>query len=602
MVAEEVIATVDTPVAARRATGGWGAASRWSLIPGLVLLVVGYFLPLATVVPQLWAGGGASLGQAFSPVYLRVAENTFLISVITTAVTLVVAYPLAWMISRAGSARKLLLILLVLVPFLTSVLVRTFSWVVLLGRDGLVNSALEALGIIHSPLRMLFTTGAVVVALVHVTIPLMVFSLVTVMQRIDTRVRLVAESLGASPAPAFLRIILPLTVPGIRSGAVLVFLYSMASFIAPAVLGGTGQTMLAQVIQSQIESGYNWSLAASLGLVLAIIAIVAVALIGVLARWATPYLRARLTTPIGPDRTGEDLGVLREQLSTAHRAPNSLRRVLRVAGRWAARAYLPVLAVFLLLPLVVLVPVSLSSDKTIVFPPRGFSLRWFETVFTDPKWMEAAATSLRIGVIVALAATVLAVLIVLGIGRHRSTITGFIESLIMAPLSIPAVVFALGAYLAYSQLFRLTGRALRLTDSELGIIIAHTALVLPFAFLLVTAAYVGVDERLERAAASLGSRPRSILLRVTLPLMAPGLLASVVLCFLQSFDESVVSLFLSGLRVSTLPRLLWNGVRFGTTPAVAVVSVLLLLITCLAVAVIGLLLWWRQTQLRRAPS
>ena len=104
------------------------------------------------------------------------------------------------------------------------------------------------------------------------------------------------------------------------------------------------------------------------------------------------------------------------------------------------------------------------------------------------------------------------------------------------------------------------------------------------------------------AGASLGASPRWVLARITLPLMAPGLLGSVVLCFLQSFDESVVSLFLSGLHVSTLPRLLWNGIRFGTSPEVAVVSALLLLLTCVAVLAIGALLAWRQRQLRHAPE
>lgn len=571
----------------------------WNLAPGLSLLVIAFFLPLATVVPQIWADGGASLAQALSPIYLRVARNTLVISLITTGVTLLVAYPLAWLISRASGVRRILLILLVLVPFLTSVLVRTFSWIVILGREGLINSLLTTIGVVPQPLEMLFTTGSVVVALVHVTIPLMVFSLVTVMQRIDDRVLLVAESLGASRAAGFVRIILPLTVPGIRSGAVLVFLYSMASFIAPAVLGGIDQTMLAQVIQSQIESGYNWSLAASLGLVLAVIAIAVVALMSLLARWATPYLHDRRNTMARPVPQETDTQVLREPLASRHLLPPRLLRGLRVVGRVAARLYLPVVTLFLLLPLVVLVPVSFSSDNTIVFPPRGFSLTWYEAVMTDPAWTNAALTSLRIGIIVAIAATILGVLLVLGLGRHRTAVSGFIESVVMAPLSVPAVVFALGAYLAYTQVFRWTSQQVRLTDSEIGIIIAHSVLVLPFAFLLAAASYSGIDQRLERAAASLGAKPVNVLTKVVLPLMAPGLMASVLLCFLQSFDESVVSLFLSGLRVSTLPRLLWDGVRFGTTPEVAVVSVLLLVLTCVVVSLIGVLLWWRKRQQRR---
>lgn len=601
MASESVTTTaVLTRVASSRATRGRVAS--WYIVPGIIVLVLAYFLPLATVVPRLWEDGGVSLAQAFSPLYLRVAWTTFVISVLTTVITLIVSFPLSWMLSRATGTRRLLLILLVLVPFLTSVLVRTFSWVVTLGREGLVNSALQAVGLTREPLEMLFSTGAVVVALVHVTIPLMVFSLVTVMQRIDPRVLLVAQSLGASGPTAFFRVVVPLSTPGIRSGTVLGFLYSMASFIAPAVLGGTDQTMIAQVIQSQIESGYNWSLAAALGLVLAIIAVAVVGIIGVIARLATPYLHARRAPGAGPDKIGISTDSLRTSISTSHVVPPAARQVIRGIGGVLKRFYLPLVTLFLLLPLVVLFPVAFTSDNTIIFPPTGYSLKWFESVLTSPEWMRAAGTSLRIGVVVAVAATVLAVLLVLGLGRKRNPLSATVESLVMAPLSVPAVVFALGAYLAYTQLFILTNRSLRLTDNEFGIIIAHTALVLPFAFLLVSASYTGVDERLERAAASLGAQPRKVLSRITLPLMAPGLFASLVLCFLQSFDESVVSLFLSGLNVSTLPRLLWNGIRFGTSPEVAVISVLLLLITCVAVALIGVLLWWRQRQLRQVKE
>ncbi|MGV9801964.1 ABC transporter permease subunit [Mycobacterium sp. NPDC003449] len=541
-----------------------------------------------------------SIAQAISPLYLRVAANTLVISLITTVITLVVSFPLAWMISRASGVRRLLLILLVLVPFLTSVLVRTFSWVVILGRNGVINSALQALGLTDQPREMLFTTGAVVIALVHVTIPLMVFSLVTVMQRVDTRTLLVARSLGAGSAMAFLRVIVPLSIPGIRSGAILVFLFSMATFIAPAVLGGKDQTMIAQVIQSQIENGYNWSLAASLGLVLAVIALIVVGLIGLLTRWLTPWQNARPgTRTMSPSATSVPSTVLREQLTTRHRIPPAIRRVARAASSVGRHTYLPLVTIFMLLPLVVLFPVAFSDGDTIVFPPRTYSLRWFESIVTNPDWVNAAGTSLRIGGVVAVVATALAVLLVLGLGRSRNPLTGVIESIAMAPLSVPTVVFAVGAYLAYAELFRLTGRAIRLTDSEIGIMIAHTALTVPFAFVLVSAAYVGVDATLERSAASLGASPRRILGRITLPLMAPGLLASLLLCFLHSFDESVVSLFLSGLRVTTLPRLLWDGIRFGTSPDVAAVSALLLLLTCITVALIGVLLAWRQRQLKR---
>jgi putative spermidine/putrescine transport system permease protein len=569
------------------------------LLPGLVLLVAGYFLPLAAVVPQIVSGGRESVALALSPQYLRVAGTTVMISLVTTLIAIIVAFPLAWMVSRASGVRRLLLILLVLVPFLTSVLVRTFSWVVVLGRNGFINSALTTLGITNEPTEMLFTTGAVVVALVHVSIPFMVFSLVTVMQGIDSRTLLVARSLGAGQLTSFVRVVVPLSIPGVRSGAILVFLFAMASFIAPAILGGPAQTMIAQVIQTQIESGLNFSLAAVLGLALAVIAVAVVGLIGVITRWLTPWLRARRPAGTTANQVSASTDVLRQQLTTRHRATPGLRRAGQALGAALWYLYLPLIAVFMLLPLAVLLPVSFTTDSTIVFPPSGFSWRWYESVLTSPEWMGAALTSFRISVVVAVVSTVLAILLVLGLGRSRNPLTGIIESAAMAPLSIPTVVFALGAYLAYAQLFRWTGRALRLVDSEVGITIAQIALGLPFAFVLMSAAYTGVDATLERAATSLGASPGHVLRRITLPLMAPGIVASLLLCFLHAFDESVVSLFLSGIRVTTLPRLLWDGIRFGTSPDIAAVSSLLLMLTCLTIGLIGVLLAWRQRQQRR---
>lgn len=162
------------------------------LAPVFALLLLGFALPLLYIVPQAFGGNAAERFQRIfeSPVYVRIIWTTVRISLEATAITLVVSFPLAWFLSRATGIKALLLGLLVLVPFLSSVLVRTFAWLAILGQRGLVNGTLLSLGLISEPLPLLFSEPAVVLALVHASIPMMVFALVTVLRRIDGRILL----------------------------------------------------------------------------------------------------------------------------------------------------------------------------------------------------------------------------------------------------------------------------------------------------------------------------------------------------------------------------------------------------------------------------
>ena len=570
--------------------------------PAMALLVFAYLFPVLLVLPEMFENDRA-IEQATSSTYLRVTWTTIRISLWTTVVTLLVAYPLAWMIAHAKRQWiRVALGLLVLVPFLTSVLVRTFSWVVMLGRQGLLNRFLEAVGVIDEPLNLLFTQGAVVTALVHVSVPLMVLALVPVMRTVDPNVIRVAETLGASRRAAFTKVVVPMTREGIRSGAILVFLFSMATFIAPAVLGSRHETMLGQVIQNQVENSFNWALASAISVELAIAAVLGVGVISIVSRIRRPPMKVDDTAVLdGVDEARPRADVRRD---IARHSANPLSRTLAAVGDLIERvgryAYLPMVAVYLLLPLVVLIPLSFSSNDTLVFPPQGYGLSWYDAVLEDPTWREAAFTSLRIGVGVAVVSTALATLLVLGLGRTRGLWSRVVGTSILAPVALPAVVFALGIFLAYGRVFAWTDQRLRLTDSTIGIGLAHTVLVLPLAFVIVSAVYATVRPDLEQAARSLGASRWRVIRHVTLPLMAPGIATAMILAFLNSFDESVTSLFLSSLRVRTLPRLLWDGVRFGTTPEVAVVSVLLLCLT--AVVVVSISVLWLVWQRRLNPS
>ncbi|MBX4952724.1 ABC transporter permease subunit [Rhizobium binae] len=550
------------------------------LLPVFVVLLLAFFVPLLAIVPQAFGGDAiARFVRIFvGPVYLKIIWTTVRMSLEATAITLVVSFPLAWILSRATGTKALLLGLLVLVPFLTSVLVRTFAWIAILGQRGLVNGTLLSLGLISEPLPLLFSEPAVLLALVHSSIPMMVFSLVTVLRRIDGRILLAANTLGANPLRAWLGVVIPLSIRGIQSGVIITFLFTIASFIAPALLGNQRQQMLAQVIQSEIETGADWPLAAALGITLAVVATIIVAALTILARllsrWQRPGTLSAAHHVLAA--TKPDTSLLRQQLALPTASWTSAA-LWRLANALVPPMYLALISGFILLPLLILFPVSFSSADVLIFPPPGFSLRWFETILGSPEWVEAALTSLRIAVATCILSLLLATLAVLGFGRGRFIFQGALEAMVQSPLSVPAVVFALGAYLTFSRI--------GLVDTELGIIIAHTVLIFPVVFLVASATYSSIDPSLSLAAASLGANPWHSFRTIVFPLLLPGLAIGGLLAMLLSFDESVASIFLSDLSVKTLPRKLWEGIRFNTSPESAAVSALLLGVTCTVIIV-----------------
>jgi putative spermidine/putrescine transport system permease protein len=551
------------------------------LAPVFLLLLLAFAIPLLNIVPEAFGGDAAGrfLRIFGTSVYRTVIWTTVRISLEATAITLVVSFPLAWLLSRATGVKALLLGLLVLVPFLTNVLVRTFAWVAILGQHGLVNATLLSLGLISEPLPLLFSEPAVVLALAQCSISMMVFALVPVLRRIDGRILLAAHTLGANPLRAWIGNVVPLAIRGIQSGVIIIFLFTMASFIAPAFLGNQRQQMLAQVIQSEIDTGADWALAAALGITLAVTATIIVVALSMMARFFSRWQRPRrLPAPSAQQQALKvDKALLRQPVALP-KSSLQFPAFWRFGARLAEPAYLCIISVFILLPLVVLIPVSFSSADVLIFPPPGYSMQWFEKVLGSPGWIAAALTSLRIGAATCVATLVLAILTVLGFGRH-SRFQGAAEAVVLSPMTVPAVVYALGAYLTFARV--------GLVDTETGIIIAHTVLIFPVVYLVASATYSSIDPWLSRAAASLGANPWRIFCTIIFPLLRPALAIGALLAMLLSFDESVASIFLSNLRVTTLPRKLWDGIRFDSSPEPAAVSVVLLGVTC-AVVVVGM--------------
>lgn len=203
--------------------------------------------------------------QRDTQIYLDLYWKSLKIAFYITALTALIGFPLAWYLANAPSRTANTLMIFVLLPFWTSLLVRTTAWIALLQTNGVVNSTLMTLHIIDEPLELLYTQFATVIAMTHILLPFMILPLYSVMKGIDPSYFRAALSLGAKPIPAFIRIYLPMTVPGLSAGALLVFIISIGYYITPALVGGTEGQMISNIIAFHMQSSNNWELAAALG-------------------------------------------------------------------------------------------------------------------------------------------------------------------------------------------------------------------------------------------------------------------------------------------------------------------------------------------------
>ncbi|MBR0672485.1 ABC transporter permease [Neoroseomonas soli] len=234
------------------------------------------------------AAGGISAAPPDEAVFRAVLLRSLWISLLVTAVCLALGWPLAWLIATAGGRASTLLLGAVMLPFWISLVVRTAAWMVLLQREGVVNAALKGAGLIETPLPLMLNRFAVVLAMVHILLPFMVLPLVATFRALDPRLPRAAASLGAAPWRAFLRVTLPLCLPGVGAGCLLVFIQALGFYVTPALLGGPNDQMLAWFVGFYATRSVNWGLAAALSLVLLVAVGLCVAVYGRLAGFRRP--------------------------------------------------------------------------------------------------------------------------------------------------------------------------------------------------------------------------------------------------------------------------------------------------------------------------
>ncbi|KYK47745.1 ABC transporter permease [Bradyrhizobium liaoningense] len=568
----------------------------WLALPGLGFLALFLVWPTAqmlsvsvmdkltgalTFAPflRIWNGGP----------YLTVLSTTFQVACWTTVLCLVLGYPLAYWLSQKPAQQQRIATLFVLLPFWTSALIKNFSWLVLLGRNGIVAKTMAAIGLKGGD-QLLFGRTTVIFAMVHTLLPLAVVTMLPVMNQIDRRLMMAASTLGANGSRAFWQVFFQPSVRGVASAGLLVLVSSLGFFITPALVGGAKDTMIGQLIILQINELQNWQLGSALA------AILLISTIMICFVYDRIFDLSAVTTASGRP-TSADGPVRRIGLCVVHAAGLICgtieelwkRNIRGLRGGALLSLYAWVMIALLLAPIIAFIPMAFTGSTFLSFPPQSLSARWFEQFFASPLWLGAMTRSFGIGFAAAAVTLLIASMAAYGVARTRSRLGGIAFLLCLSPMMVPSIVTAIALFYLFARM--------GLVASDIGITIGHTVIAMPVVFMVMLATFKGYDWKLDAAAATLGAGPLRAFWRITLPLVAGGLAVGFVTGFLQSFEELTVALFVGGGIKTTLPKQMWDGILLQVSPVIAAASVVVLIVVIVMFAIMEML----QARRSRTP-
>ncbi|MQA01886.1 MAG: ABC transporter permease subunit [Streptosporangiales bacterium] len=254
---------------------------------------------------------------------------------------------------------------------------------------------------------------------------------------------------------------------------------------------------------------------------------------------------------------------------------------MKISPRWYVRLFAAVLGVLLVLPTLVVVGISFTSGGLLAFPPKGFSLRWYESFLGSATWLNGLATSLQVAVLTMILATVLGTMAAIALVRGKFPFAKAVNAFLFSPMIVPLVVIALGMYLTYGRV--------HITGNIAGLVIAHTTLALPLVVINVVAGLCTIDWDLALAARSLGATPAQTFFRVIVPLVRPSIVTGALFAFMTSWDELVIAIFLTSPVAKTLPVVMWEQVRSYVDPAIAAVATMLTVVTVVLFVLVAVL-------------
>ena len=497
------------------------------------------------------------------PFYWGVVGNTLRLAFGVTLAALLVGYPTAYALTKVRDRRLLVACYLVIFsPLLVSLVVRVYGWLLILSENGVINQVLRAVGLIQTPLKLVYNDVGVTIALVHILLPFMVFPILSVLLQFDHTLREAAADLGANRFQTFARVIFPMSLPGVVAGAQITFTLAISAFVTPELLGGGTVQVLSRAIWFNVVD-VNWPLAAVEAIVLLALALTALALFDLAAR----SLRAMRPSGVPRPRPAEPMGLI----------------------ELAFRAVLVLVLAFILSPLLFVFVNSFNGSDFNSFPPQGFSLRWYQFVLGYVPFREGMANSLLIALATTAVAIPAGMLAALAIARGKIRARGVLNAFFLAPLVIPRVAIGIAVFILLIRLhfFGTTG----------SLVLVHAMLALPFAIALLAASLVNVNRTLEEASMDLGAGPLRTFWSVTLPQIRAGLIVAAVFAFITSFDETEASIFLVRPSNLTLPVQMFLYLEQYQNPTLAALSTLLVGLT--VALVVGALRFVRGAEIAR---
>ena len=490
---------------------------------------------------------------------VRIIIATLLLGAGVTALTVLLGYPLALWLVRLPLKWRPLAFAVILIPLLTNVVVRSLGIVLLLAPDGLINQVLGVFGI--PPFRqMLYTHGAVALALAQVFMPFMVLALYDVLQGTSPRVHEAAESLGASRTARVFLVDLPLSLPGLRAGIIIVFLMASTAYVSATLLGGKKVWTTGMLVWQEALQNLNAPMAAALALVMTLASTVFALLVIGITRKLTPW------------KSGAP--------GSSRSVPGWLLRILDLFGPVIGKLLLASSLLLLLLPLVLVIIQSFNDvPQATVAGFRAFTLKWYDRVLFGGAYAASFWISVQLAAATAVLAIGLALPAAFALSRHRFRGLMALSAFWTLPLSLPHVAIGVG-------MLKLL-QAFTAIPPFLGMLSVHVVLVLPFSIALLQASVEQLDKAQEDAAASLGASAPSRFLLVMMPGLAPGLVAAGIMSFLISFGEVTVTSFLTTARMTTLPVRIYAEASFSLEPTVHAVSAILIVVTVLLLMILN---------------
>ncbi|RYE64180.1 MAG: ABC transporter permease subunit, partial [Oxalobacteraceae bacterium] len=543
------------------------ADSLWLTLPGLVYMALLLILPAGALIWQSFIdpkSGAFDLSvyeQMFSAgVYVKVLANTFAISAQVTIVCLLVGYPIAVWLAGMEERRRRMAMWLVLLPFWVSPLLKNFAWIVLLARKGIVAQMLTGLGF-DTQLDLLYGRGAVIFGMAHAMLPIATLTMLPTMLSIDGRLIPAAMTMGASRSQSFWRIFVPLSMPGVAAAGLLIFVMGLGFFITPALLGSPRETVIGQMMITQVQQLFNLRLGGALAALLLGVTLVTIAVydrffgMSAVSGNGAAAKRGGIIGAIGGAVI--EIGAVVSDF-VANLFPARLGRGVFTAFVWFVIA-------ILIVPVLAFPPMAFSGSSFLEFPPKSFSLRWFQTYLSSDQWMGATSRSATIAIVTGVVATVISGMAAYGLARTQRKAGSLIFLSFMLPMIVPNIVIGVSLFYVLAKV--------GLIATNTGIILGHTLSAMPIVFVILLTTFRSFDWRLLQAAATLGANGWQQIRLVLLPLIKGGAIAAFLFGLLHSFEELTIALFVGAGVKQTLPKQMWDDIILSISPTLAAASV-----------------------------